>query len=449
VVERGIRLPLPQALQVEADAFVELVVSGTAKSLISIFLMKNRVETRAAAIAGQVAAPPRVGVLGAGLMGAGVAQVLAHRGVAVALKDRDLAALARGMGYAGQRFGELVRRRRLDESGRRTAMARLRPTLEYEPFRHLDFVVEAVFEDAAVKHQVLREVEEVAPEGLVFASNTSTIPIAELAAASRRPERVVGMHFFSPVHKMPLVEVIRHRATAPAALAATVALGRRMGKTVIVVEDGPGFFTSRVLGPFLNEAVWCLQQGARIEEVDGALQSWGWPVGALTLLDEVGIDVATHAGAVMLAHLGERLDPPPAFARLVADGRLGRKSGRGFYRYQGRDKQPDPAVYELIGWRPGHLDPAEIAERCWLQMLNETARTWEEGILRDPDAIDIGVVFGFGFPPFRGGILMEADRIGLDVVVARLAGYAARYGERLAPAPLLREMAARGERFHP
>jgi 3-hydroxyacyl-CoA dehydrogenase/enoyl-CoA hydratase/3-hydroxybutyryl-CoA epimerase len=448
VVERGLRMPLEEGLQVEADAFADLVVGETAKSLISIFFMKNRVEARAAELARTARPVGKVGVLGAGLMGAGIAQVLAHRDVAVVLKDRDLSALGRGTSYAAQRFDELVSRRRATDVERREGLARLHPTIEYESFRHLDFVVEAVFEDVGVKHQVIREVEEVAPETLIFASNTSTIPIAELAAGSRRPQQVVGMHFFSPVHKMPLVEVIRHPATTPEVLATTVALGRRMGKTVIVVEDGPGFFTSRVLGPFLNEAIWCLVQGARIEEVDAALTGWGWPVGALTLLDEVGLDVAYHAGRVMLAQLGDRLDPPAAFQKMIDDGRLGRKAGRGFYRYDGKAKEPDPAVYELLQWSPGSVDAGEIAERCWLEMLDEVARTMEDGIVRDPDTVDIGVVFGFGFPPFRGGILHEADRLGLDAVVARLDGYAARYGKRFEPAALLRDMARRGERFH-
>lgn len=449
VMARGMKLPLPEALRVESDAFVDLVVGETAKSLMAIFFMKNRVEARAAELAKAARPVAQVGVLGAGLMGAGIAQVLAHRGVPVVLKDRDTASLGRGMGYAAERFGELVSRRRLTEVERREAMTRLHPTIEYESFRRLDFVVEAVFEDREVKHQVIAEVEAVAPKSLVFASNTSTIPIAELAQGSRRPENVVGMHFFSPVHKMPLLEVIRHPGTAPEVVATTVALGRRMGKTVIVVDDGPGFFTSRVLGPFVNEAVWCLLQGATIEEVDRAAKAWGWPVGPLTLLDEVGLDVAYHAGSVLLAHLGERLDPPQAFQDLIDDGRLGRKARRGFYLYEDGEKHPDPAVYELLDWRPAPLPAAEIAERCWLQMLNEVARTMEEGIIRDPDAVDIGVVFGFGFPPFRGGILHEADRIGLDTVVERLDGYAERYGQRLAPAQLLRDMAARGETFHP
>jgi 3-hydroxyacyl-CoA dehydrogenase/enoyl-CoA hydratase/3-hydroxybutyryl-CoA epimerase len=449
VMARGMKLPLPEALQAESDVFGDLVVGSTAKSLMAIFFMKNRVEAKAAELAKMARPVTKVGVLGAGLMGAGIAQGLAHREVAVVLKDRDSASLGRGMGYVGERFGELVEKRRLTDVERREAMARLHPTIEYESFRRLDFVIEAVFEDAKVKHQVIADVEAVAPENLIFASNTSTIPIAELARGSRRPEQVVGMHFFSPVHKMPLLEVIRHPGTAPEVVATTVALGRTMGKTVIVVDDGPGFFTSRVLGPFLNEAVWCLLQGATIEEVDGALKSWGFPVGPLTLLDEVGLDVAYHAGSVMLDHLGARLDPPQAFADLIEDGRLGRKAGRGFYVYDGKEKHPDPAVYELLDWRRAPLPEGEIAERCWLQMLNEVARTMEEGILRDPDAVDIGVVFGFGFPPFRGGILHEADRVGLDVVVERLEAYAGRYGQRLEPAALLREMASRGETFHP
>ena len=460
VVEKGLRLPLAQGLQVEADAFVELVVSETAKSLIGIFFMKNRVESKAAELAKAARPVPRVGVLGAGLMGAGIAQGIAHRGTPVVLKDKDLASLARGMKYCAEREGELVVRRRQTDVEAREAMARLHPTIEYEPMRHLDFVVEAVFEDVAVKHQVIREVEEVAPSGndgkpaLIFASNTSTIPIAELAQGSARPAQVVGMHFFSPVHKMPLVEVIRHPATAPEVVATTVALGRAMGKTVIVVDDGPGFFTSRVLAPFLNEAVWCLVEGATIEEVDGALKAWGWPAGGLQLLDEVGIDVAYHAGQVLIARLGDRIDAPAAFRKLIDDGRKGRKAGKGFYRYdgkdkdKGKDKEPDPAVYELLGWQPRPLPAGDIAERCWLQMLNEVARTIEERIVTDPDVVDVGVIFGLGFPPFRGGILREADRVGLDEIVRRLDAYAVKHGKRLEPAPLLREMAKRGERFH-
>jgi 3-hydroxyacyl-CoA dehydrogenase/enoyl-CoA hydratase/3-hydroxybutyryl-CoA epimerase len=448
VVRAGLRLPLPRALEVEAEAFSRLVVSPEARNLMGLFFTKNDVEARAARVAKGARVAGRIGVLGAGFMGAGIAQALAREGFSVVLKDRDLAALGRGMKQAGSLFSELVGRRRLSPVEGKTAFARLHGTVDAAALAGVDFAVEAVFEDLEVKRGVLREVEEVASERLVFATNTSTIPVAEIARASRRPERVVGMHFFSPVHKMPLLEVIRHPGTSEETLATTVEVGRRLGKTVIVVRDGPGFFTSRVLGPLLNEAAWCLAEGASIEEVDRAATGWGWPVGPLTLLDEVGLDIAHHAGEVMRRHVGERLAAPEVFSRLLADGRRGRKAGRGFYLY-GRDgKRADPAVYALLGWRRSPLPAEEIAERCFLTMLNETARAMEDGVIENPVDVDVGVVLGLGFPPFRGGILREADRRGLAGIVERLEGYAERCGERFRPAPLLGRMAAAGERFH-
>jgi 3-hydroxyacyl-CoA dehydrogenase/enoyl-CoA hydratase/3-hydroxybutyryl-CoA epimerase len=449
IVRDGLELPLPRALELESGAFSELVVSDTAKSLMGIFFMKNDVEARAGKIAAAAREIGDVGVLGAGFMGSGIAQVLAYKDVRVVMKDKDHESLARGMAYANDRFEELVRRRRYTEVDLKQAMGRILGTVDYGAFAHTDFVVEAVFEDVDLKHRVIRETEAAAPDNLIFASNTSTIPIARLAEASRRPENVVGMHFFSPVHKMPLLEVIRHPKTSKEALATTVALGRRMGKTVIVVDDGPGFFTSRVLGPFINEAAWILTEGATVEQIDKALTAWGWPVGPITLLDEVGLDIAHHVSGVMTSYFGDRVAPPPVFASMAEDGRTGRKGGRGFYLYdKGKKKEVDPAVYGLIDWEPAQIDSKEILERCWMQMLNETALCIEDGVIANPNDIDIGVIFGFGFPPFRGGILREADRLGLGYVVDRLEGYAARHGSRLEPAELLRTMAKKGERFH-
>ncbi len=455
VVRDGLKLPLRRALDVETGAFSELVVSDTAKNLISIFFLKNTVEARAARIA-RGARPafrdqiPRVGVLGAGFMGSGVAQVLSYKGVPVVLKDKDLPSLGRGISFAAQEFRGLVKRRRLTEAESRLALGRIHGTVGYGALSRTDFVIEAVFEDLEIKQRVLREVEAVAPESLIFASNTSTIPIASLAQASRRPENVVGMHFFSPVAKMPLLEVIRHLGSSDEAVATVVAVGRTMGKTVIVVNDGPGFFTSRVLGAMLNEASWMLAEGADIAQVDQAMIRWGWPVGPFALLDEVGLDVSRHAGEVVRNALGDRITAPPVIARMVDDRRLGRKSKRGFYLYEDdkKGKRVDPAVYQLIGWQARPFEDREIVERCWLQMLNETARCMEEGIITDPADVDLGVIFGFGFPPFRGGLLREADRQGLPWVVERLDEYAARYGRRLEPAELLRDMARRGATFH-
>ena len=448
IVREGMELPLGRALDLEAGAFAELVTSSVSKSLVGIYFAKNAVEKQAAELAADALSVGAVGVLGAGLMGAGIAQVLAAKGFAVAMKDRDADSLARGTRAAAEVFAERLRRRRMTEAEMKTAMARIRPTTSYDGFRRVDLVIEAVFEDLEVKQTVLREVEARASEPLVFASNTSTIPIGRIAEASRRPERVVGMHFFSPVPKMPLLEVIRHPGTDREALATAVAVGRRMGKTVIVVEDGPGFFTSRVLAPFLNEAARILDQGARIDEIDRALSGWGFPVGPLALLDEVGLDIARHAAEGIRPELGARVVPPPVFQKMIDDGRLGRKSGRGFYDYSYPEKHPDLAVYELLDWRPAPVPAGEIVERCWMQMANETARAIADGVIEDPDAVDVGVVFGLGFPPFRGGILREIDRLGAAHLVERLETYAARYGERFQPAPLLVEMAAAGETFH-
>jgi 3-hydroxyacyl-CoA dehydrogenase / enoyl-CoA hydratase / 3-hydroxybutyryl-CoA epimerase len=453
IVREGLKLPLRRALDLEAGAFSELVVSDAAKSLISIFFAKTEVESRAAKIGRGARPVTTVGVLGAGFMGAGIAQVLSEKGVPVVLKDKDLAGVGRGYGFAQQRFKELVKRRRFTEAEAKGAMGRILPTVEYDALRRTDFVVEAVFEDLEIKRRVIRETEAAAPEGLIFASNTSAIPISQLATASRRPENVVGMHFFSPVHKMPLVEVIRHPGSSDEAVATTVEVARTMGKTVIVVGDGPGFFTSRVLGTMLNEAAWMLAEGMSIERVDQAMTRWGWPVGPFALLDEVGLDVARHAGGVVREALGDRVAPPPIFERMVEDKRLGRKSRRGFYLYEEDEKKGekrvDPAVYKLLGWKPAEaVNTQEIVDRCWLQMLNETARCMEEGIISNPADVDIGVIFGFGFPPFRGGLLREADRQGPRWVVERLDGFAERYGERLRPAALLREMAERGEKFY-
>jgi 3-hydroxyacyl-CoA dehydrogenase/enoyl-CoA hydratase/3-hydroxybutyryl-CoA epimerase len=231
-----------------------------------------------------------------------------------------------------------------------------------------------------------------------------------------------------------------------------------MGKTVIVVNDGPGFFTTRVLAPFLNEATYILLDGARIEQVDAAMTRWGWPVGPFALMDEVGLDIGQHVSEIMVESFGKRVEPSPVLTRLIEDGRLGRKAGKGFYLYgddpKKKEKKVDPDLYGRIGWKEapagaGSISDREIVERCVFQMLNETARCMAEKIITDPADVDIGVIFGFGFPPFRGGLLREADRLGLPTVVAKLDAYAARHGERLAPAPLLREMAEKGEVFYP
>jgi 3-hydroxyacyl-CoA dehydrogenase/enoyl-CoA hydratase/3-hydroxybutyryl-CoA epimerase len=313
-------------------------------------------------------------------------------------------------------------------------------------------VIEAVFEDLGVKQTTLKEVEREAPAA-IFASNTSSIPIGRIAEAAPRPEKVIGMHFFSPVDKMPLLEVIRAKTTDAQTVATVVALGKRIGKTVIVVNDGPGFYTSRILGPYLNEASHLLLEGAAVDEIDSALVDFGFPVGPLQLLDEVGIDVGSKVAHIMRDAFGDRMKPPEGFERIAASGRLGRKAKKGFYKYEGAEKgkkEVDETVYELLpgGVRRGTIPREEIVERCVLQMVNEAAHCLGEGILRSARDGDVGAIFGLGWPPFRGGPFRYADSLGTSHLVERLAAYQARFGVRFQPAPLLSEMARTGAKFH-
>ena len=264
------------------------------------------------------------------------------------------------------------------------------------------------------------------------------------------------MHYFSPVHKMPLLEVIATKKTAPWVVATAVDLGKKQGKTVIVVNDGVGFYTSRILGPLMNEASYILAEGIKIEDIDGAMRRWGWPVGPVTLLDEVGIDIAAHVGPIMVEAFGERMRPPPTMEKLVADNRKGRKNERGFYLYgeaakkKGKGKHVDTSVYEVLGIEPKHkMAPEEIQMRCSLQFVNEALRCFGDGILRSPRDGDIGAIFGLGFPPFRGGPFRYVDAVGASEVLKRIEAYHQKLGVRWEPAPVLVEMAKTGKKFHP
>jgi 3-hydroxyacyl-CoA dehydrogenase/enoyl-CoA hydratase/3-hydroxybutyryl-CoA epimerase len=300
---------------------------------------------------------------------------------------------------------------------------------------------------------VLREVEEAAGEEAIFATNTSSIPVDRIAEGARRPGRVVGMHYFSPVDKVPLLEVVVGPRTEPWVTATCVALGKAQGKTVIVVRDGPGFYTTRILGPYVNEAGHLLAEGVPVEEIDEALLRFGFPVGPLKLLDEVGIDTGHKIAKVLHEAFGDRMAPAPALEKIFADGRAGRKNGRGFYRYGegGRGKggrKVDPTVYDVLGVRPtkGH-DAAAIALRCVLPMVNEAVRCLEEGILRSARDGDAGAILGLGFPPFRGGPFRYLDGRGAAAVRADLEELRRRHGGRFAPAALLEDLARTGKRL--
>ena len=441
-VEIGLEQGMAAGLEAEARAFGELAVSDTAKNLIWLFLATQRQKRHHAASA----TVERMAVVGAGFMGAAIAEVGAAAGLTVRVRDMQPEAVARGLASIRQMVDEGVARRRFDPREGRQIMQRVSATTDYSGFGEKDLVIEAVFENLAVKHQVLKDLEAVLSRTAVIASNTSALPIKDIASQATHPERVVGMHFFSPAQRMPLLEVVRPDAAADWAVARAVSVGTKMGKTVIVVADRPGFYTSRVLGVMLNEAAILLGEGARLEDVDRAMTDFGFPVGPFVLYDEVGLEVALHAGETVTRAFGDRVPPASAVQVLVAAGHTGRKSGTGFYRWPRRSRLPgplrrfvrgprrvaNPAVYDGV---PRTSLPKEaIQDRLALLFVNEAVRCLDEGVLQSPTDGDLGAVLGLGFPPFRGGPFHYADSIGTRLA-ERLRALAAAHGSRYEPAP--------------
>lgn len=454
VVRTGLESGMEKGLEAEANAFGDLVVSPEAAQLMNIFTATTEMKKDTGVDDPEVL--PRdvhkVGMLGAGLMGAGIAYVTtAMAKLPVRLKDKDDQGVGSGLKYVRGILDQRVKRKRMSPMDRDVTMARVTGTVDYRGFADADVVIEAVFEDLSLKHRMLKDVEQHGGKDTIFASNTSSLPITRIAEAAENPERVIGMHYFSPVHKMPLLEIIVTDKTAPWVTATCVALGKKQGKTVIVVKDGVGFYTSRILGPYMNEAAYLLGEGVAVEKIDKALVDWGYPVGPITLLDEVGIDVGEKVGHIMLEAFGDRMKAPPGMDKLVADKRFGRKNKRGFYLYDGKKKgkQVDDSVYDVLGVQPITDKPtSEIVQRCVLSMVNEAAHCFGEGILRSARDGDIGAIFGLGFPPFRGGPFRYVDAVGAVEIVRRLERFEKEHGKRFNPAPVLVEMSKSGATFY-
>lgn len=451
VVSRGLGASLEEGLAIEAAAFGRLAVTPEARSLIHLFFASTAAKNDPMLPKG--ARPEdiqRVAVVGAGFMGSGIATVTARNGMRVRLKDVTPDAVARGLKTTYASIRKLASRRRMRGYEVTTILDRIEGTADYSGFRKIDLVVEAVFEDVDLKHRVVAEIEAATTSDTVLASNTSTIPIAELAEASGRPEQLIGLHFFSPVEKMPLVEIIMAPRSAPSVTATCHAYAKRIGKTPIIVNDGPGFYVNRILGPYMTEATHLLEEGVAMDDIDEALVEWGFPVGPITLFDEVGLDVAAKSGEILAAGFPDRSRPTKTVQALLADDRKGRKNGRGFYRFEdGKKGDPDDDVYRLIGSPARVKIPAEtIVERLVLGMINEAVRTLEDNVLRSARDGDVGAVFGFGFPAFRGGPFWYIDAVGPARIVDRLRSLESAHGPRFTPAPLLVQTAAESARFH-
>lgn len=452
-IRAGIEKGVGHGYEVELAEFAKVVVSPEAKALISVFFASQDLK-KDTGVDGH--ADPRdvrsLGIIGGGLMGGGIAAVTATRArVPSVIKEVDDEGVRRGLGYVRKVLDGRVQRRRMTESDADEIMGQVTGSTKWEGFADADLVIEAVFEDLDLKRSILRDVEEITDHSAIFASNTSSLPITDIAAQAARPENVIGMHYFSPVEKMPLLEVIVTEATAPAVTATCVAFGKQQGKTVIVVNDGAGFYTTRIIGPYMNEVGYLVDEGASIEDIDDAMVSWGFPVGPATLIDEVGIDVGVKIAKIMTDAFGDRMRAPENLEKLLADGRKGRKNGRGFYRYEdGKKAGVDESVYRVLGAKARtQLPKDEIQDRLSLAMVNEAVLCLEDGILRSARDGDIGAIFGLGFPPFTGGPFSLIDRTGAASVVHRLDALADQHGDRFEPASMLRDHASSGTRFRP
>ncbi|HET7699795.1 MAG TPA: 3-hydroxyacyl-CoA dehydrogenase NAD-binding domain-containing protein [Candidatus Limnocylindria bacterium] len=440
-IATGLAHGMERGMAVEAEAFGELATGTVARNLIVLFLSGLKQRRSASADLPDATAPRDIAVVGAGLMGSGIAQSAALAGMTVRLRDVDDAAISRGLAQVRSLTEDAGRKGVVDRREARRAIARVTATTDWTGFARSELVIEAVFEELELKRRVLAEIEAAVPETTVIASNTSALPIADLARDARHPERVVGMHFFSPVHRMQLIEIVRPRAAAPVALARAISAGQALGKTVIVVRDGPGFYTTRVIGVMLGEATRLLYEGARIEDVDAAMTAYGWPIGPFALMDEVGLAVARHAGETVAAAVGA--DSRANAVQVLTDaGLTGKRGGEGFYRYDGKKRTPNDRVYELLGarataWRE------DVAERLTALFTNAAARCLDEGVLRTPAEGDLGAVLGLGFPPFLGGPFRYADARGA-ALRDMLRALAERHGPHYQPADGL----ASGRRYH-
>ncbi len=435
----------------EIRFFAELVLTPESKALQSIFFATTQLKTDTGI---ESDAEPvdvkNVAVLGGGLMGGGIAGVSTLKANKnVRIKEIDNDGVGRGLAYVNRYVTKQAKRRRMTTFEVDQVLNRVTGSATWDGFANTDLIIEAVFEDLDLKKRIIAETETVISDTTIFASNTSTLPISKIAEASARPENVVGMHYFSPVEKMPLLEVVTTDKTADWVTATAVQVGKEQGKTVIVVNDGTGFYTSRLLGPYLNEAAFLLQEGASVEAIDIAMEDWGFPVGPLLLTDEVGIDIGSHVAIILHEAFGDRMKGPDMMAGLIDDDRKGRKNGWGFYKYtDGKRGGVDRTVYDALGL--GDRVPVskkDVTERLTMAFINEAALCLQEGILRSARDGDIGAVFGLGYPPFRGGPFWTIDQMGAEVVLDRLEALEQRFGERFAPAQIIREAAAEGTEF--
>ncbi|HEX8254263.1 MAG TPA: 3-hydroxyacyl-CoA dehydrogenase NAD-binding domain-containing protein, partial [Thermoanaerobaculia bacterium] len=448
VMEYAMSAGVARGMQREAEEAAALVGNDVAQNLVRLFFLME--ESKKDPFTIKPHDVSYVGVLGAGVMGGGIAQIVADKTDAeVRMRDIAMKAIGGGMKAAAKVWKKKVDRRRMTRGEMARKLARITGTTDWSGFSRADVVIEAVVENVNIKRQVLAEFEGLAKPGAIFATNTSTIPITQIATQAKQPENVVGMHFFNPVDRMPLVEIIRGEKTSDLAMVTTAALARKLGKTVVYCNDGPGFVVNRILGPYMNESAFLLEEGNSIESLDAAMTGFGMPMGPMALLDEVGIDVAAKVAGILTEAFGARMEKSGVVEKLYADGRHGKKNGKGLYLYEnGKRKGPDASVYKVLGVRAPHAaDEKQVVERMVLSMINEASLILNEKIVASAGELDLAMIMGTGFPPFRGGLLRYADSLGLPYIASRLDALSS-IGPRFRPNEPLKRLADRDGKFY-
>ncbi|MDR9418468.1 3-hydroxyacyl-CoA dehydrogenase NAD-binding domain-containing protein [Gracilimonas sp.] len=445
-VEYGLKKGIQKGLENESRLFGELGATQESRNLVNLFFgMNASKKVPNPDIAKSV---KRIGVLGAGLMGSGIADVSMNKGdYRVLLKDQTIDQAAKGEKEIWKELDKKVSKKIISSFERDKAMSKVTGVDSYDGFGSVDLVIEAVFEDLDLKRNIVEEVEAATGEQCIFASNTSSLPISEIAKGASRPENIIGMHYFSPVQKMPLLEIITTEQTADWVTQTAIQVGVNQGKNVIVVKDGPGFYTTRILAPYMNEALKLLEEGASIEFLDKIMKDWGLPVGPMALFDEVGIDVGAHVAETMSPMFTERgVDTTNRAQELLDAGYKGRKNGRGMYVYSDdSDKKVNTEIYKHFGGQNRTNPDKETAQlRMALTMINEAAWCLQEDIIKNPTDGDLGAILGLGFPPFLGGPFRYIDQTGVDKVIDKLKEFENEFGARFKSAGILQDYVSKG-----
>lgn len=446
VIEKAHGLKRAQALDIEAKAFSELAITDVSKNLVKLFYLTEKFKKFTAPGTENIrpATINKCAVLGAGVMGGGIAQLLADKGIWARLKDINYDAIAKGFKAARKIFDQSVKRRKIKQSEADVKMARITSTLDFSGFKTTDMVIEAVVENLDVKKKVFKELSDKVSPQTILCTNTSALSVTEMAKETKDPSKVIGLHFFNPVHRMPLLEIIRTDLTSNETIATTIAFAKRLGKTPILVKDSCGFLVNRILLGYINEAGRILEEGGSVEAIDRIMTDFGMPMGPFLLSDEVGLDVGVKVLHILENGLGARFKPVETFQKVYQKGFLGKKSGKGFYLYK-KDRVPNPEISKLcVVKSPGGEKGSkkEYLNRMVYIMINEAARCLEDGIVDGVDTVDIGMIMGTGFPPFRGGLMHYAKSIGMGNVISELSRLADKFkDDRFNPSPYLKRLA--------